>query len=254
MLDIGVEAFGIATLPYTAYLPPSELEEITVGPVRCERESRGIPVEHRMVVAGNDRVDLAGEPDVAALALAALGAPARAETLFLVRGALRDALVTGLAGLVHAAGWVGDDLGITHLEELGGTVAFQLVDWAMPAELGATVLICDEPLVADARAGGALFAAVSLRVRPGDGPLRILECGEGEPGGAAVNGVAHRFGGTGPCDGWLALHEALSAGRIGDGERVLIQVSTPLHQGWLLLQAAAVAQLRLATGAVAEAA
>lgn len=247
MPDLGVEAFAVAVLPYTDYVPLTDAASAPIPAARLAQESRGIPAEHLMLVATDDSVDISGEPDVSAMALAALGAPACAQPLFLVRGVPRDSMVAALTGLVHGCGWAGDDLGITQLEELGGTVVFDLLDWAVPEETGATVLICDEPLVADARAGGSQFAAVALRVRPGPGPLRVLDCGEGPPG-VAADGAEHRFGGRGPCDGWLALHDALSAGRIGDGERILIQVLGPLREGWLLLQAAATADLRLATG------
>jgi len=252
MPDIGVEAIGIAVLPYTDYLPLTDFDSAPIPAARLEQESRGIPVEHRMLVATDDTVDLAGEPDVSALALTALGPPARAQPLFLVRGVPRDSMVMALAGLVYENGWAGEDTGITHLEELGGTAVFDLLDWAMPEETGATVLICDEPLVADARSGGSQFAAVALRVRPGKGPLHVLDCGEGAPG-AAAEGASHRFGGSGPCDGWLTLHDALTAGRVGDGEQILIQARTPLREGWLLMRAADTADLRLAVGAVPEA-
>uniref|UniRef100_UPI00189245E4 hypothetical protein n=1 Tax=Catenulispora rubra TaxID=280293 RepID=UPI00189245E4 len=180
MLDLSVEALGIAVLPYTHYLPlqvdvaSAPIEAVT----RFERRARGIPVEHAMRVAMDDEVDSAAEPDVSALALAALGSPPAAQPLFLVHDVPRDSLVSALAGLVQGSGWAGEDVGITHLEELGGTVLFDLLDWAMP-EVGATVLICDEPDFADARLGAGRFSAAALRVRPGGGALRVLDCGEG---------------------------------------------------------------------------
>lgn len=248
MSDLSVEAFGIAVLSHTDYLPVGGVATAPMHPARFEQESRGIPMEHRMLMVDYDEVDIKDEPDVSALALAALGPPAREQPLFLVRGMTRDSRVAALAGLVHGSGWAGEDVGITHLEELSGTVVFDLLDWAVPEETGATVLICDEPPIADARLGGALLAAVALRVRSGEGPLRVLDCGEGPPGAPAEQ-AEHRFGGSGPCDGWLALHEALTAGRIGDGERILIQARTPLHEGWLLLRAEATADLRLVRSA-----
>jgi hypothetical protein len=245
MPDLSVEAFGVAVVPHTDYVPVPDAASIHMHPARFEQESRGIPPEHRMLMAGYDTIDFADQPDVSALALAALGAPPCEQPLFLVRGMPRDSTVAALAGLVQGSGWAGEDIGITQLEELGGTVIFDLLDWAVPEETGATVLICDEPAIADARLGGSLLAAVGLRVRTGEGPLRVLDCGEGAPGAVAESTAEHRFAGSGPCDGWLALHEALTAGLIGNGERILIQARTPLHEGWLLLRAEATAYLRL---------
>jgi hypothetical protein len=245
MSDLGIEVFTVATRTHTDYLPLSSLPPGTVPAHRLERESRGIPPEHLMLAAADDAVDVAGEPDVSAMALAALGGADSGQPLYLVRGPLRDSMVAALAGLVHGSGWQGEDLGITQLGDLGGTEVFALLDWAVPAGLGATVVICDEPLVADARLGAGRFAAVGLRLRRGPGPLRVLDCGEGRTPVQA----AHRFGGGGPCDAWLDLHDALTAGRIADGERVLLGVRTPVHEGWLLLEAAGVAALRLTAGA-----
>ncbi|MDI5974476.1 hypothetical protein POF50_034890 [Streptomyces sp. SL13] len=251
MLDLSAEAFGIAVRPYDDYLPLAGFADAAIPASRLHQESRGIPLEHLMLVATDDTQDIAGEPDVTALALAALGAPDHEQPLFLVRGALRDSMVAALAGLVHASQWAGEDTGITHLEELGGTVVFDLLDWAVPEDSRATVLICDEPLVADARVGHAQFAAVGLRLRHGPGPLQVLDCGEGPPGAAAA-AAAHRFGGSGPCDAWVALHAALTAGRVRDGDQVLLGVSAPLRQGWVLLRVADTAGLRLAVGGPAH--
>ncbi|MCX4750468.1 hypothetical protein OG455_34000 [Kitasatospora sp. NBC_01287] len=247
MLDLSADALAVAVLHRTDYLPVTDPAAVAMPASRFEQESRGIPMAYRMVVTTDDTEDVAGEPDVSELALTALGPPPGEQPLFLVRGVPRDSMVAALAGLVHQVGWAGEDVGITQLEELGGTAVFDLLDWAVPEETGATVLICDEPLVADARAGGARFTAVALRVRPGEGPLRVLECGEGPPGAAAER-AAHRFGGSGPCDGWLACHDALAAGRIADGELILLQARGPLREGWVLLRAVDTAALRLAEG------
>jgi hypothetical protein len=241
MLDLSVEALGIAVLPYTNYLPLHvDAASVPIAmATRFERKARGVPVEHAMAVAMDDNTNLADEPNVSALALAALGSPPDAQPLFLIHDVPRDSMVSALAGLVQGSGWV------------GGTVLFDLLDWAMP-EAGATALICDEPLFADARLGGARFSAVALRVRPGEGPLRVLDCGEGALGAAAeaVGAVEHRFAGSGPCDGWVDLFDALAAGAIADGERILIEVRTPFREGWVLIQAEATADLQLARAAV----
>lgn len=241
---LSVEAVGVATLPFENYLPLDSFVADALPLFRLERE-HGIPAEHVLVLSSQDTTG--GEPDVSSLVLAGLGAPQVAQPLFLVRsGPLRDSMVASLAQLVHESGWAGEDVGITHLEELGGTLVFDLLGWAVPVDTGATVVICDEPLFADARVAGR-FAAVGLRVRRGAGPLRVAGCGEGAPGD--VGEVAHRFSGRGACDGWLALHEALAAGRVRDGERVLVHARGPLREGWLLLDAVDTAAVRLTENA-----
>lgn len=250
MLDLSVEAVAVAAQHSSDYLrlhvdvASVPMEAVT----RYQRKSRGVPVEYAMEIAQDGDAKFAEERDVSALALAALGPPRDAQPLFLFHEVPRDSMVSALARLVERSGWAGDDIGVTQLEELGGTVVFDLLDWAMP-DAGATALICDEPLFADARQGGAPFCAVALRVRPGDGPLRVLDCGEGEPG-AAAEAAGHRFAGSGPCDGWLNLFDALAVGAIADGERILVQVRTSFREGWVLIQAQSVADLRLARAAV----
>jgi hypothetical protein len=239
---LSVEAVGVATLPFVNYVPLATLPAEAVPMSRIERE-HGIPREHVMVLAPQDSTD--GAPDVNALVLAALGAPAQPQPLFFVRsGPLRDSLVARLAQLVHESGWAGEDVGLTHLEELGGTVVFGMLEWAVPADTGATVVLCDEPLFTDARETGR-FAAVGLRVRRGGGPLRVVGCGEGAPSDE-LGPVAHRFSGPRSSDGWLALHEALAAGKVRDRERVLVHAHGPLREGWLLLDAVDPAAVQLA--------
>jgi hypothetical protein len=239
---LSVEAVGVATLPFGNYVPLATLPAEAVPMSQIERE-HGIPREHVLVLAPEDSTD--GAPDVSGLVLAALGAPAVAQPLFFVRsGPLRDSLVARLAQLVHESGWAGEDVGLTHLEELGGTAVFGLLEWAVPADTGATVVLCDEPLFTDARETGR-FAAVGLRVRRGDGPLRVVGCGEGVPGDD-LGPVAHRFSGRRLSDGWLALHEALATGKVRDRERVLVHAQGPLREGWLLLDAVDPAAVRLA--------
>jgi len=238
---LSVEAVGVATLPFENYLPLASFPADEIPLFQLERE-HGIPPEHTLVLWTEGTTS--DGPDVSSLVLAGLGAPATAQPLFLVRsGPLRDSMVASLAQLVHESGWAGEDVGITHLEELGGTAIFDLLEWAVPADTGATVLICDEPLFADARVPGR-FAAVGLRVRRGEGPLRVVGCGEGAPGDGTGH-VAHRFSGRRPCDGWLAFHEALAAGKVNDGERVLVHARGPLREGWLLLDAVDPASVRL---------
>ena len=250
---LSVEAVSAATLPFENYVPLVS-SGLAFPHSRLEKEY-GIPPEHALVLALRDSVW--DGPDVSSLALAGLGVPAAPQPLFLVRsGPLRDSMVAALAQLVHESGWAGEDMGITHLEELGGTAVFDLLRWAVPADAGATVMVCDEPLFADMRVAGR-FKAVGLRVRRGPGPLRVLGCGEGASAAAAVgvdgaDSAEHRFSGRGPCDGWLAFHEALAAGKVRDGERVLIHARGPLREGWLLLDAVDVASVHLAEDTARE--
>jgi hypothetical protein len=242
MSDLSIDAFRVAVRQHTDYLPLSTFPDDLLPKARlAEAASSGIPHEHLIIVNPNDVPEVA----VSGLALAALGAPPREQPLFLVRsGPLRDPMVTILARLVLEADWAGEDVGITHLDELGGTVAFGLLDWAVPDDTGATVLICDEPWFADGRVGSGRFATVGMRVRRGPGPLRVLDCGEGAPG-RRPNAAERRFTGSGPCDGWLDLHAALVAGEIADGDELLLHTKGPLREGWLSVRAVDVAGLML---------
>jgi hypothetical protein len=240
---LSVEAISAATLPFENYRPLDAVSPDLVLLDRLERE-HGIPPEHVLVLSphGEDGADRG--PDVSALAVAGLGAPAVAQPLFLVRsGPLREPMAPALAQLVYESGWVGEDVGLTYLEELGGTTVFELLEWAVPAETGATAVICDEPVFVDARVPGR-FKAVGLRLRQGAGPLRVLGCGEGAPGDGPDR-AEHRFSGRGPCDGWLGLHGALAAGAVRDGDWVLVHARGRLREGWLLLEAVDAASVLL---------
>ncbi len=243
MSELSIEALSVAVRQHTDYLLLSNFPDDLLPKVRVAAAvAEGIPHEHLLVVNPNDNPDL---PEVSELALSALGVPPREQPLFLVRsGPLRDPMVTLLAKLVLESDWAGDDVGITHLDELGGTVAFDLLGWAVPEETGATVLVCDEPAFADARVGIGRFATVGMRVRRGPGPLRVLDCGEGAPSPRAGSAV-RSFTGSGPCDSWLDLHAALSAGEITDGDQLLLHTRGPLREGWLSLCAVDTAALLL---------
>jgi hypothetical protein len=147
-----------------------------------------------------------------------------------------------LARLVHEAGWSGEDVGVTQLDELGGTLIFRMLGWAVPAG-PATVVVCDDPLFTDASHGSRPIAAVGVRARRGPGPLRVLGCGEGAPAG---QDAGSRFAGVGPCDAWLALHAALRSGRVADGDRVLLHTRGPAREGWLSMEVVDTAALLLA--------
>lgn len=249
---VSIEAVSVAVNTGPRYLPVTEFGGNLPVQVLTPMRSGQVPREH-LIVQVPEELD---EPGVAALALAALGRPERDQPLFLVRsGPLRDPLTSLLARLDHDVGWGGSEVGITLLEELGGTLVFDMLSWALYGEDVGTVLICDEPLYADARRGSPRFCAVGLRVRPCPGPLRVLACGEGVlPATAAPPRSINA--GCGPCDGWLALHAALAAGEIRDGDRVLLRTQAragagrDCSGGWLLIEAADVAGLELAVPVV----
>jgi hypothetical protein len=248
MPDISIEALSVAVDTSPLYRPAAAYGESWAGLPAAVR-SGSVPPEHLLV----REPDETGEPGVAALALAALGTPARRQPLFLIRsGPLRDPSSALLARLEHDSGWDGGELGISLLEEQGGTLVFDLLDWALDDGAGGSVLVCDEPLCADARDGAPRFCAVGLRVRRGPGPLRVLACGEGEPPRARADQeqrpAAVRLAGRGPCDCWLSLHRTLARGEIHDGDRVMLSASGtgPGRAGWLLVQADKVADLTLA--------
>jgi hypothetical protein len=239
MSELSVTALAVATADSPEHVPVAGVGAELPALVRAAVAAGPVPADHLTVRVG----DGTDGPDVSAEALAALGAPGQPHPLVLVRsGPLRDPLTAALAGLVHESGWAGEDLGLTHLEELGGSLVFGLLDWALPAA-GGTVLVCDEPLCGDDRCGPPRYAAVGLRLRRGDGPLRVLGCGEGPPD--ARDGEL-RFTGVGPCDAWLALHAALAAGRVADGTPVLLHTRSARREGWLRLAVTDVAALRLA--------
>jgi hypothetical protein len=201
--------------------------------------NRGIPADQMYV-----REPVAGDPADAAdyattlRALDALGPPDDDQTLFLVRsGPVIDPMTAPLAATAHAAGWTGDDIGITHLEEQGGTQVFGLLAWAVPEDLGGTVVIVDDPAYVAARVEKPTFAAIALRLAR-TGALRVVADGEISSGTPALPGEAeHVFAGSGACDAWLDLYGALSSGAVGRGELVLLRTVGDERQGWLLLEA-----------------
>ena len=185
MPELSVDAIGVAFVPpdyqRAQALDPGAEFAMQAGGVA---HFSGVPMERLLVL----RSELDGESDVSSLALACLGPPAEPQPLFLVRsGPERDPYVVELARIVHGAAWAGEDVGITHLDELGGTLVFDLLDWAVPAA-GATVLVCDDPAYVDESQDTSRIGAVAIRLRRGPGPLRVLGCGEGSPGGAGLVG------------------------------------------------------------------
>ncbi|RBM20470.1 hypothetical protein [Streptomyces sp. PT12] len=235
---LSVHAIGAAVRPDGGHRPVAALERVAHAQALGDlvAAARGVPAERlRLLPPGRTG-------GVAAQALAALGPPPEAEPLYLVRsGPLRDPRVAELARLVHTVGWHGEDIGVTHLDELGGALVFDLLSWAMPA--AATALICDEPPFTESP-NAVPLRAVSLRVRRGPGPLDVLGCGEGAP----PPGAGRRFTGAGPCDAWLALRDAIEEHHLMPGDRALLHTRGPDREGWLALEATSPAALHLPQG------
>ncbi|HEU5425704.1 MAG TPA: hypothetical protein VFU74_02475 [Actinocrinis sp.] len=247
MADLSITAIAVAVCDEAVYRPAAllaeghEFRQLAQG---VAQQAGTAPESLRLLPAGGQT------PDVSALALGALGAEHRAEPLFLVRsGPLSDPYGALLARLVFESGWEGEDVGITHLDELGGTVVFDLLRWAIPDGCGGTALICDDPLFAEDHAGAAgrsRVAAAAVRVLRGPGALRVLDCGEGAPAPPADH-AEHRLHGTRPGDGWIALRDAVARQHVKNGDRVLIHTRGPLREGWLLIEAVDITGLQLLT-------
>jgi hypothetical protein len=230
--DLYVAAFAVAVTDNPDYRPVSTLDpDNDIWPlVHSVAALTGIPRDYLEM-----RADAAAK-DTGLQALRDLGMPAEAEPLFLVRpGPPPDPYVAVLARLVEEVGWPGEDTGITHLDEAGGTAVFDLLDWATPPDGRATALIVDEPLFADMRTGLAPASAVAVRVCREAGPARVLGWGEGEP---PATSTEHEFTGTGPCAGWLQLHAAAQDGLLRAGDHVLIRAAGGTRTGWVLLEVA----------------
>jgi hypothetical protein len=218
--------------------------------------ARGIPLERiyvRQPVPGSAAE--AADYAITWRALDALGPPDHEQTLFLVRSDLvLDLMSAPLASTVHAVGWSGDDVGITHLEEQGGTKVFGLLDWAVAEDRGATVVIVDDPAYVDVQAKKPAFAAVAVRLAR-TGGLRVVASGETSPGVPAMPEQARHarvFSGTDACGAWLDLHAALSSGMVSQGELVLLRTTGDERQGWLLLEASLPRELRITRAPLEE--
>jgi len=247
MADLSITAIAVAVCDEAFYRPATLLDEGH----EFRQLAHGLAQQTGTTLAALRLLPADGKtPDVSALALAALGAEHREESLFLVRsGPLSDPYGALLARLVFESGWAGEDVGITHLDELGGTVVFDLLRWAIPDGCGATALICDDPLFAEdhvGELGRSRVAAAAVRVRSAPGALRVLGCGEGAPT-ALANHAEHRLPGSRPSDGWIALRDAVAQHRVNNGDRVLIHTRGPMREGWLLIEAVDITGLQLLT-------
>ncbi|MFI0351073.1 hypothetical protein [Actinomadura sp. 9N407] len=260
MADLYIDAIATSVRSWPRFQPSAEL------PRRDPRRrvadmiarERRIPAE-RMYVRHPVPGDPADAADYATTwrALDALGPPGDDQTLFLVRsGEVVDPMTSPLAGTVHALGWTGDDMGITHLREQGGTQVFRLLTWAVPEDRGATVVIVDDPAYVAVETDKPAFAGVALRVAR-TGALRIVANGKGAPGMEALPAEAEArrvqvLSGPSACDAWLDLYAALSTGVIAQGDLVLLRTEGDQWEGWLLLEALRPHELRLASAPVEE--
>jgi hypothetical protein len=224
-----VEAMSVAVLDRPAYLSIADF--VTDPPMmalaRAAAERNEVPLERLRFLADEPDVD------VASVALDELGPPAEPQPLLLVRGGPDpDPFVTTLTRLVAGRPWVAEELGLTHLDELGGTAMLEFLDWFMP-DSGATVLIVDQQPVIDVGRAPPSPAAVALRVGRGTGLIRVVSWGEGGP---PLAGMAYRFTGRGPCDPWIDLHTALAGGWLAGGDNALLHAAGSGREGWALLE------------------
>jgi hypothetical protein len=230
---LSVSAIAVATDDTPSYIPVPRITGERLRETEEVLTSLGVRDSDGFVVLAESP---AGE-DVAERALVGLGRVDPPEPFYLVRsGPGTDPFVAALPGLVHQFAGLGDDLGITHLDELGGLALFSLLSWSVPASAGAIALVVDQPVYLPGDDAPAAVSAVALRVRRGDGPVRVSSWGEGAPPVTALARVAMVFAGLGPCDAWLALHDALRSGAVRDGDRVLLRAGGDDRAAWAELE------------------
>src|SRR5882724_11732117 len=198
MTGLVVEAIAVAVLERPAYLSIADFvaDPDMMALARAVAERNELPLDRLRF--------LADEPDrdVASVALDELGPPVDKQPVLLVRGGPDpDPFVTTLARMVAGRPWVDEELGLTHLDELGGTAVLEFLDWFMP-DSGATVLI------------------------------RVVSWGAGAPPPA----MAYRFTGQGPCDPWIDLHTALAGGWLAAGDEALLHATGAGREGWALIE------------------
>jgi hypothetical protein len=192
-------------------------------------EHSGMPLgELRMLRAPGEGAGLAQS------ALLRLGPPPRPQPFALVQAAAdRDTLSAELPRLMHELGWpFTEDMGLTHLGELGGATVVGLVSWWADADTGATVVVADQPLFALAGRLPERLTAVALRFGGGNGPLHVLDWGEDR----AAPEAEHVYAGPGACGGWPALCQALEMDEPRSGDRILVRCGAGEHHAWVLLR------------------
>ncbi|HEY4023721.1 MAG TPA: hypothetical protein VGM75_33910 [Pseudonocardiaceae bacterium] len=245
MSELAISAISVAVDETPSYRPAPDITEPELREIaEVVAALDEIPVERMAVLPDSPE-------DVASHALAAIGAPANSQPLFLFRsGPDPDPFVAMLSRLVHSADWVSEDYGITHLDELAGVALLALLSWAADPVVGATALVLDQPVFVDTEAPPKSMLAVALRIS-GAGPLRVLANAEGAVPEAVRADAVHRFNGTGPCDAWVGLHAGLRSGLVGDGDRVLLHTCGGVREGWALLEVGAASAIRL-SGSVGD--
>jgi hypothetical protein len=144
-------------------------------------------------------------------------------------------LAVPLPRIVHEAPWpVAEDFAVSHGGDVG---ALELLRWALPAGRRAVVVISDRPEFGDV-ASPLSGAVVALRVVRGDGPLRIIAFGHGDP----PPDTDRILDGARPCRSWLALHRRLGACPVLAGERLTVRMrplspAIDVRSRWLLFEA-----------------
>jgi hypothetical protein len=229
MTGLVVAAIAVAVLERPAYLSIADFvaDPDMMALARAVAERNELPLERLRFLADEPHLD------VASVALDELGPPDGRQPVLLVRsGPDPDPFVATLARMVTGRPWVDEELGLTHLDELGGTAVLEFLDWFMP-DGGATVLIVDQSPVIDIDAARPSPAAVALRVGRGAGLIRVVSWGDGVPPPA----MAYRFTGQGPCDPWIDLHSALTGGWLAAGDEALLHATGGAgREGWALLE------------------
>lgn len=188
----------------------------------------GIPISTAQILQmREDGAELAG------CVLNSVGPPPHPQPLALVQSSSdRDTSAMLLAKLVHERNWHDtEELGITHLGELGATGILDLLSWLVDPHVGATVIVTDQPyLVRDSEIPQRL-TAVALRFGR-DGVLDVLDWGEGRP----PAGADRQFGGRGACGGWPDLHAAIGRRQLAAGEHIVVRSGAGDLGGWGLLR------------------
>jgi len=225
---IVIEAITVAVREHPVYLSSADLaaDPSMTALARAAAERNEVPLGRLRFLADEPDVD------VASLALDELGPPRCPQPLLLVRADPDpDPFSTTLSRMVAGRAWVQEEIGLTHLDELGGTAVLEFLDWFMP-DTGATVLIVDQSPVVDAYRPPPSPCAVALRVSRHTGMIRVTGWGEGAPPPA----LAYRFTGRGPCDPWIDLHTALSGGWLAHGDEAVLHPVGGHRQGWALIE------------------
>ncbi|MCK1822294.1 hypothetical protein MTQ10_22465, partial [Streptomyces sp. XM83C] len=193
-------------------------------------EHSGLPLGRlRMLMPPSD-----GGPGPVEEALRRLGPPPVPQPFALVQSAAdRDTLSAELPRLMQELGWpLTEDMGLTHLGDLGGAAVVDLVSWWADPAAGATVVVADQPLFALAGRLPRRLTAVALRFGGGEGPLHVLDQGEDRP----VPDADRVFAGPGACGGWPGLYRALVSDDPRPGDRILVRCGAGERHAWVLLR------------------